>query len=87
MQTNQPSIRSALMRVEPARMTVGVSRGTWHAQVLAGLLPKPVRVGARACAVPVRELEAVNAYRIAGKSDGEIKTLVARLFAERRLDA
>ena len=74
---------SALMRIEQALVFTGERRSSYYAKVAKSLLPMPVKLGPRACAIPVRELEAVNAARIAGKTDDEVRTLVARLHAER----
>lgn len=48
-----------------------------------GLFVRPVRIGKRAVAYPSPEIAAINAARIAGKSDAEIKDLVAKLHAAR----
>jgi len=54
-----------------------------QAAITQGLWPKPVSLGARAVGWPAREVDAINAARIAGKSDDAIRVLVARLEAER----
>jgi prophage regulatory protein len=51
--------------------------------VRAGLLTKPVQLGPRSVGWPDYEVKAINAARIAGKSDSEIKALVNRLHAKR----
>lgn len=51
--------------------------------VRAGLLTKPVQLGPRSVGWPDYEVKAINAARIAGKTDAEIKTLVNRLHAKR----
>jgi prophage regulatory protein len=47
----------------------------------------PVKLGGRAVGWPEYEVEAILMARIAGKSDDEIRTLVAKLEADRRLEA
>ena len=74
---------SALMRIEQALAFTGEKRSSYYAKAARSLMPMPVKLGPRACAIPVRELEAVNAARIAGKTDDEVRALVARLHAER----
>ena len=48
-----------------------------------GLLTKPVALGPRSVGWPDFEIDAINAARIAGKSDADIKALVIRLHAKR----
>jgi prophage regulatory protein len=52
-----------------------------------GLFTPPVPIGARAVGWPADELAALNAARIAGKSDDEIRALVAKLEAARKAAA
>ena len=51
-----------------------VKNGTW---------PRPIRLSTRVSAWVVGECRAVNAARIAGKSDAEIRNLVNDLHAKR----
>lgn len=50
-----------------------------------GLFTKPVQIGQRAVGWPSYEVEAINAARIAGKSEAAIRGLVVDLHA-RRID-
>jgi prophage regulatory protein len=61
----------------------GLSRAGVYAYVGKGLLPKAVKIGERASAWPESEIAAVNAARIAGKSDNEIRQLVSDLERQR----
>ena len=61
----------------------GLSRSTIYHQVAEGLFPKPVRLGPRAVGWPAHEVMTLNAARISGKSDDEIRDLVAKLHEER----
>jgi prophage regulatory protein len=54
-----------------------------YTDVARGLLTKPVRCGARSSGWPEYEVDAVTAYRIAGKSDDEIRELVVQLHSHR----
>jgi len=65
----------------------GLSRSTLYAYIKSGLLSRPVALGARAVGIPAHEVDALNAARIAGKSDSEIRALVEKLEAARRLAA
>jgi prophage regulatory protein len=48
-----------------------------------GLFTKPVQIGQRAVGWPSGEVQAINAARIAGKTESEIRELVQRLHIKR----
>ena len=48
-----------------------------------GTFTQPVQIGQRSVGWPDHEVKAINAARIAGKSETEIKELVIRLHAQR----
>lgn len=60
------------------------SRTCHYDDIKKGLWTRPVKCAARACGWPQHEVEALNAARIAGKIDEEIRELVAKLEAERK---
>ena len=62
----------------------GKCRSSHYADIKAGLFPPPIKIGPRAAAHPENETEAVQAARIAGKSDDEIRALVKQLVAQRQ---
>lgn len=73
-----------LVRASRVMGKTGLSaRSSVYAQVSSGILPPPIKIGARASAWIEREIDAVIAARIAGKSQGEIRTLVKDLIAKR----
>ncbi len=74
---------NALLRIETARTLTGDSLGAFYAKVADGLMTKPIKTGARSTVVPYREVEAINAARIRGAGEAEIKALVAKLHADR----
>ena len=51
--------------------------------IRAGLFPVGIKIGQRARGWPANEVAAINAARIAGKSEEDLKALVARLYAKR----
>lgn len=51
--------------------------------IRAGLFPVGIKIGQRARGWPADEVAAINAARIAGKSEEELKALVGRLYAKR----
>jgi prophage regulatory protein len=61
----------------------GLSRATIYARIQAGLLPRPVKHGERISVWPSDELDAVTRATIAGKSEIQIKALVAELEQRR----
>lgn len=79
-------LQSALtiLRRKQVEAESGYSRSTIYLRISQGLFIKPVRLGARAVGFPAGEVTALNAARIAGMSDKEIRALVSRLEADRR---
>lgn len=59
------------------------SHASIYNAIRAGLFTKPVSIGERAVGWPDSEVQAINAARIAGKSEAEIRELVSRLHAKR----
>lgn len=77
---NMPQI---ILRLPSVKGATGYSRSTIYLRIAQGLWPKQVSLGARAVGWPAAEVDALNAARIAGKSDADIRTLVERLEAAR----
>ena len=63
--------------------TTGLARSTIYLRIEQGLLPKPVSLGGKAVGWPATEISQINAARIAGKSNEEIKNLVDELENQR----
>ncbi len=59
------------------------SHASIYNAIRAGLFTSPVPIGQRAVGWPSQEVQAINAARIAGKSEAEIRELVNRLHAKR----
>ncbi len=72
-----------LLRLRPMLDKGGNTRSPTYKLMSAGLWPRPVKIGPRAVAWPEHEVDAVIAARIAGKSDDEVRALVAKLHAAR----
>ena len=72
-----------LLRLPAVKAQSGYSRSTIYLRMSQGLWTKPVSLGARAVAWPAGDVAALNAARIAGKSDDQIRTLVLKLEAGR----
>jgi len=52
-------------------------------KIRVGLFTKPVRIGQRSVGWPAYEIQAINAARIAGKSNDELRALVDLLHKQR----
>ena len=68
-----------ILRRKQVQAESGYSRSTIYLRISQGLWPKPVSLGPRAVGWPASEVSAINAARIAGKSDDDIRALVASL--------
>ena len=73
----------SILRRKQVETDTGYSRSTIYLRIAQGLWPRPVSLGPRAVGWPAGEVAAINAARIAGKSDDEIRDLVTKLHAER----
>ena len=76
-----------ILRLPAVLKRRGRSRSSHYADINAGLYVKPVQIGSRAVGTPEDEVDALNAARIAGKSDDEIRALVLKLEAARKAAA
>ena len=59
------------------------SHASVYGAIHAGLLTHPVPIGQRSVGLPSEEVQAVNAARIAGQTERQIRELVNRLHAAR----
>lgn len=73
-----------ILRFPAVKAETGHSHSTHYLRITQGLFTKPVSLGARAVGWPSSEVSAINAARIAGKTDEEIRALVAKLEAARK---
>jgi len=78
-------MKRTILRLPAVKSESGLSRSTIYLRVSQGLWTKPVSLGARAVGWPSDEVEAINAARIAGDTDEDIRDLVKKLEAARRL--
>jgi prophage regulatory protein len=65
----------------------GRSRSAHYLDIQQGLFTRPVAIGLRAVGWPADEVAALNAARIAGKTDEEVRALVVKLEAARKAAA
>ena len=78
-------MKRTILRMPSVKSESGLSRSTIYLRVSQGLWTKPVSLGARAAGWPSDEVDALNNARIAGNTDDEIRTLVAKLEAARKV--
>ena len=78
---------TTIFRLPAVKSESGYSRSTIYLRIAQGLWTKQVSLGPRCVGWPAGEVAALNAARIAGKSDEEIRELVTKLEAARRTAA
>lgn len=84
----QQSSKFMILRRKQVEALTGYSRSTIYLRITQGLFVRPVSLGARAVGFPAGDVEALNAARISGRSEAQIRDLVAKLESERsRADA
>lgn len=72
-----------ILRRRQVEAESGYSRSTIYLRIAQGLWPRAISLGARAVGWPASEVSALNAARIAGMSDSQIRQLVVDLVAAR----
>jgi prophage regulatory protein len=78
---------NTILRLPSVLRERGRSRSAHYLDIQQGLFTHPVSIGPRAVGWPAGEVAALNAARIAGKSEEEVRTLVAELEAARKAAA
>lgn len=73
-----------ILRLPAVKSTTGLSRSTIYLRIAHGVFTHPVSLGGRAVGWPGHEVAALNAARIAGKADAEVRALVVQLEAARK---
>jgi prophage regulatory protein len=72
-----------ILRVPAVAAQSGYSRSTIYLRISQDLWTKPISLGPRCVGWPASEVSALNAARIAGKTNEEIQQLVKQLEAAR----
>lgn len=73
-----------ILRLPAVKAGSGYSRSTVYLRIAQGLWTKQVTLGPRCVGWPDYECAALNAARISGKTDAEIRDLVVKLEAARK---
>jgi prophage regulatory protein len=87
MPNNTPkgaNVAHTILRLPAVLRERGRSRSAHYLDIQQGLFTRPVTIGARAVGWPSDEVSAINAARIAGKRDEEIRALVIQLESSRK---
>ena len=84
VQCNKRAYILSILRIQSVKTETGnKSHASVYNAINDGLFTKPVKIGQRSVGWPDYEVTAINAARIAGKSETEIRELVNRLHAKR----
>lgn len=73
-----------LIRFATVREITGLARSTIYLRISEGLFPPAVTLGSQSVAWPESEITAINAARIRGADEDQIRALVASLVAARK---
>ena len=73
-----------ILRLPDVKVLCGLGRSTIYLRVNDGLFPRPIPLGPRMVGWRLSECEAINAARVRGSSDEEIRSLVAELESARK---
>jgi prophage regulatory protein len=76
-----------LLKLNAVRDVTALGSTSVYKHVKAGTFPPPIKLTTRSSAWVEDEVAAVNEARIAGKSDDDLRRLVARLVAQRQQPA
>lgn len=75
--------QDGIARLPEVERLTGLYRSTVYARMADGLFPSSIPLGGARIGWLVREIQAVNQARIAGKTDDQIRELIVRLETER----
>ncbi len=76
-----------ILRLPAVLAGTGLSRSTIYLRIAQGVFTHPVSLGARAVGWPAHEVTAINAARIAGRTEAQMRELVSELEAARKATA
>ena len=76
-----------ILRLPAVLADTGLSRSTIYLRIAQGVFTHPVSLGARAVGWPAHEVTAINAARIAGRTEAQMRELVSALEAARKATA
>ena len=79
-----PNMSITILRLPLVKAATGYSRSTIYLRISQGLWTKQVSLGPRSVGWPSNEIDALNAARISGRTDTQIRELVELLHTKRK---
>ena len=76
-------VSTTIERLPAVKARSGLSRSLIYKLITEGLWTKPVQLARRCVGWPASEVDAINAARVAGKPEQDIKVLVRQLHSTR----
>lgn len=76
-----------ILRIPQTCKATGQSRSALYVDMARGVMVQPFKIGARASGVLEQEVAEIVKARAAGWSDEQLKALVTRLHAKRKVNA
>ena len=77
-------MQERIIRLPEAKSLCGLSRSTIYLRIREGLFPNPIPLGPRMVGWQESEVVALNAARVRGVSDDDVRSLVLKLEAARK---
>lgn len=74
---------TTLLRLPALIERTGLSRSTIYERIRGGLIPEPIKYGARISVWPAHEIDACNQAVVHGLSEDERRALVKQLMQQR----
>lgn len=84
LESTHSKVPLKILRLPVVKISTGLPKSTLYLRISQGLWTKPISLGARTVGWPENEIHSLNAARISGKTDEEIRTLVIKLEAARK---
>ncbi|HEY2324898.1 MAG TPA: AlpA family phage regulatory protein [Thermoanaerobaculia bacterium] len=73
-----------ILRFPEVKKLSGMSRSTIYLRITEGLFPRPIQLGTRMVGWRESEVATMNAARVRGAAESEIRELVVRLQSQRK---
>jgi len=73
-----------ILRFPEVRAMTGLSRSSIYLRINEGMFPRPILLGRRMVGWRESEVAAVNAARVRGETDDEIRSVVQKLETARK---
>ncbi|WP_138923770.1 helix-turn-helix transcriptional regulator [Sulfitobacter sp. BSw21498] len=77
-------VPNALLRTPDVCAVTGMARPTLYEAMQRGIFPRPIKLGEKSSAWGAAEVNMWCAYRLAGKTENQLKDLVVQLTEARK---